>query len=223
MMNRILVAAIGGFLAVAGATSTSAQDRFRDFGQPVDNAQTRANGALRSGAQCALLNVAPSVRKVLETTPGSKEEASRTKSMTAVSPECFPRESFTFDSTALHNALAEMTYLSRYGDKEPDLSSLGSEPPASFGVVPAGASGTPAQESTWALAALANCTVFVAPHDVRKLIMGPSDLPEEQTRFDVLKPAIGRCTHDPNMSALTPHLFRGFLANALLTRTQAAK
>ena len=216
-MRRLAIVAA----MVVGASNASAQDGDRrDFGRPLDTPENRADFALRSAARCAVDKVPASARKVLDTGIGSIEEAKGVKALTSVARECFQPQWPAFPATPFRDAMAEVTYR-KANRTEPVIPTA--EPPASFAVVSADQKGSPVQEVSWQLAAIAACTVFAGGHEAHEWIIGPRSVEEENRRFDAVKPAIAKCV-SPNVSAsLTARNFRGPVAAALLARSERAK
>lgn len=215
---------VGALLALfaAGAAVSAVGQSYKRFGTPADTPEVTARIMLAGAARCALNDVPSSVRKVLATGPGSKSEAKAVKAMEGVTPKCFAADRGETSPILVRNALAEASYHVEYRRSAPDVSSQTRTPPASFAVAPADAKGTPEEEGAWTMAALANCTVFASSAGVRDLIMVPIGVPEEQQKFDALKPAMGRCMDEKTLAMLTPENFRGYLAAALWRQAQKA-
>lgn len=222
LVLRIIFACALAGTASAAAAQTPAG---RNYGRPVDSPETRANRALRGSTRCALGDAPSSVRKVLETAIGSDDEAKRVKSLIGVARNCYRADWPPFPATAVRNVIAEFFYLDQYRRDAPDLTKVLASPPESFAIVPAGSKGKPEpeQELAWYLAAVANCAVFAGSGPARELIVGPTDVAEEVRRFDALRPAIRRCLPAGGDAQLTPRVFRGFVAQALLTQAETAK
>ena len=205
-----------GALAIASAAAAQDGDR-RDYGRPIDSPENRADLTMRFAARCVIDKVPASARKVLATRIGSDDEAKRVKGLPGVARECFQPQWPAFPPTAFRDAMAEVTYRKAYRD-EP---AAGDQPaPASFGVVADGEKGSPQQESSWALAAIANCAVFAGPHEARQWIIGPRNVDEEQRRFEAMRPALARCVSPQSAAVLTARNFRGPVAAALLARAE---
>ena len=217
--RKALATALGIALAAQASTALAQQD----YGRPLDTPQNRADGSLRRAAYCSVERVAASTRKILAAEVGSNDEAKRVKGLRALAPECFNGNLFPdFNPTTFRNALSEAEYLSHYRLSDPRATKAFSKAmPASFAVVPAGTTGRPEQQAAWQLAAIARCTVFVAPEASRQLILGPRNVDEEKKRYAALQPAIEICLGGQTAADLTPRLFRGFVADALLTRATA--
>lgn len=209
-------------LLAAGAATPALAQSYKKYGTPADTPEVTARILLAGAARCALNDVPSSVRKVLATDPASKSEAKAVKSMESVTPKCFAADRGETNPILVRNALAEASYHVAYRRAAPDVSSQTKTPPASFGVAPADAKGTPEQEGAWMMAALANCTVFASSAGVRDLIMVPIGVPEEQQQFDALKPAMARCMDAKTLAMLTPENFRGYLAAALWRQAEKA-
>ena len=207
-------AAIIPFLLIASGVSAQDGDR-RDYGRPIQSPENLGDQAMRSAARCVVDKVPGSARKVLDTDIGSDEEAKRVKGLVGVGRECFQPQWPAFPPTAFRDAMAEVTY--RKAHRTEPANPAGALP-ASFGVVPADRKGTPAQEAAWGMAAIANCAVYAGPHEAHEWIVGPRNVDEEQRRFALLQPAIGRCVAPGQAAVLTARNFRGPVAAALLAR-----
>lgn len=209
--------AIATLISLAG--TASAQDG-GNFGRPLDTPENRADMLVRFSARCVVSKAAATARKVLATQISSPQEAKLVKSLASVARDCFPAQLPAFPSTLYRNALAEAQYREQFrrGDPTPKETSL----PASFGVVPAGQTGSPEQESNWQFAAIANCTVFADPAGAREWIIGPRSVPEEEKRFAAFKPALEKCVAPAVVDKITARGFRGFVATALLDRARRA-
>lgn len=214
---RALVSSV--LVGLSFASLSIAQAQSGNYGRPLDTPENRASMMLRFSSACAAREAPPTARKLLATEIGSDAEAKAAKSLHAVGRKCYQAQWPEFSSTAVRNSVAEYFYRERYRMSRP--SPLAGPPPASFGVVPAGATGSPAQEAAWSLAAIARCTVFVDPADAHQLVIGPSNVPEEDRRFALLKPALSKCVAPAQVAGLNARNLRGFVADALLTQIEA--
>lgn len=202
-----------GIFLAAGAAAQDG-DR-RDYGRPLDTPENRGDLAMRFAARCVVDKVPASARKVLDTGIGSDDEVKRVKGLVGVARECFQPQWPAFPPTAFRDAMAEVAYRKAHRTL-PDMAS--GPPPASFGVVPADRKGTPQQEAAWTMAAIANCAVFAGSREAHEWVVGPRNVDEEQRRFGLLQPAIGKCVAPGQAAALTARNFRGPVAAALLAR-----
>lgn len=208
-------------MAIALIAVPAAAQRDRgEYGVPAQTPENLARFALRGSSGCALRTAPGTAVKVLTSPIASAAEAKQAKSLRVVARSCYQPQWPDFVSTDVRNAIAEAQYRERYRIMPKVLADTAVSPPASFGVAPAGVTGTPQQDSAWFLAALANCVVFAAGADVHNLIIGPVGVPEEDRRFGVLKPALSRC-QPAGSPVLTSALFRGYLADALWMRVQS--
>ncbi len=205
-----------------GRESSGAPLAFGAYGTPPDTPQNRADRALQQTAACLIERVPATARKVMNSDLGSDGERKQVKSVLAVAPTCYQHNWPKFDPTALHNALAQQYYQSRFTTNDPGIRP-GVQPPESFAVVPAGTHGDERQQGVWFLGAIASCVTFADPEDVRALVLGPMGVDEEGRRFDQLRPAITRCVAGDAADKMTARLLRGYLAWALLRRTVGAE
>lgn len=211
-MKRVMAA----LTLLASASPLSAQ---QNYGRPIDTAENRAWMALRFSSRCAVSEVPASARKVLDTVIGSADEAKRVKSLVGLARKCYPGQWPAFPSTLVRGAIAESFYIEAYRTNAPTMVAK-SAPPVSFGVVPAGTTGTSEQEVSWTLAAVANCIVYADAAGVRHLLLGPANVDEEIRRFDALRPSIGKCVPPAQATVLKPVTFRGYLADALFRQAR---
>lgn len=192
-----------------------------NYGRPLDTPANRAAGMLRFSGGCAVRDVPASARKVLATQVASDQEARAVRALTGVARKCYPIQMPAFPPTAVRGSVAEALYRSTLGRTKPHM--VSAPPPTSFTVVPAGQSGTPAQETAWSLAAVGRCAVYADAPAAHEWVMGPANVPEEERRFGLLKPALARCVPAAQLDQITPGLLRGFVAEALLDRGKDAQ
>lgn len=208
-------------MGLAVTTPAVAQHEARDYGRPEPTPENLASMALRGSSYCAAQQAQATAREVLTAPLASSDEAKYVKALHMVARSCYKPNWPDFPPTAVRNALAEMAYREE-NRTPPKPVAAGTPPPESFAVVPADTHGTDQQEAAWYLGALANCVVFTDNAGAHEFVTGPANVAEEERRFAALAPALARCV-PPGSTKLTARAFRGFVANALLDQSHAAR